>query len=230
MHRGRRRAIRKRRTRRPKRFRQLVRPRRTRARPNSNLPPRQCPRPHNSLGHQRRQPRYPHHRSRRLHSSRHPRKQQGLLRRSLRRLRSKRRLLLHRNHRPSSQVQARRHSKDLCAKQPVPPCGRIISGRHPPILWVRRTALTMRNRTPRTRRATAATFRPARVPTDRSAHPTAPISPSTAACDESAKNLPDSGWRGSGNNPSAAAGVGMQKRATWTVLPRDVGSLTRTMM
>lgn len=228
MRRGQRRAIRKHRTRHPTRFRQLVRPRRARTRPNSNLPPRQWPRRHSSLGRQRRQHNDPYHRSRRPHSSRHPRKRQGQLRRSLRHLRSKRRLL--RNHRPSRQVQAWRRSKNLCAKQPVLPCGRIISGRHPPILWVHRTALIVRNRGPRARQAIAATFRPVRAPTDRSAHPIAPISPSTAG-GESAKNLPESGWRrSSGNNPSAAAGVEMRKRATWTALPRDVGSLTRTMM
>jgi hypothetical protein len=137
------------------------------------------------------------------------------LRRSLRRLRNKQELA-HRKHRPDHQAQTRSHSKNLCAKRPVLPYGRRTPGRRPPILRVHRTALIIRNRTFRTRPATAATFRPAQALTAHSAQTTAPISRSTVGRDGSAKNLLDSEWRANGISPIAVGGAGTKRHVTST--------------
>jgi hypothetical protein len=64
----------------------------------------------------------------------------------------------------------------------------------------------------RTRRATAATFRPAQALTAHSAQTTAPISRSTVGRDGSAKNLLDSEWRANGISPIAAGGGDTETR------------------
>jgi hypothetical protein len=173
--------------------------------------------------HRLRRPAHPRRLSRLRNNLRLLRRQRRPYPRSSRQPRKRLRL-----HQRSSLRRPRNRSQKIRRKRPAPPCGRITPGKWTPIQRMHRTELTIRNRRRRARRATAATFWPAQALTVRSAQTTAPISRSTVGRDDSAKNLPDSGWRG--NSLIAAAGVAMRKRATWTALPRDVGSLTRTMM